>query len=148
MIDVRKVARAVAGAALPLLGLGLGTAASAQGTAYVSSEKDPAITLIDLATLSVKGTIPTCNRGRHIQVTTDRLIMLACSESNAADVIDPATGKSLRRIPLGDEPEALTCRRTARPSTFPTKTRARSASSMRRAASGSSRSRSARSLKV
>ena len=107
MIDVRKVARAVAGAALPLLGLGLGTAASAQGTAYVSSEKDPAITLIDLATLSVKGTIPTCNRGRHIQVTTDRLIMLACSESNAADVIDPATGKSLRRIPLGDEPEAF-----------------------------------------
>jgi YVTN family beta-propeller protein len=87
--------------------LGLGTAAPAQGTAYVSSEKDPAITLIDLATLSVKGTIPTCNRGRHIQLTSDRLIMLACSESNAADVIDPATGKSLRRIPLGDEPEAF-----------------------------------------
>jgi PQQ-dependent catabolism-associated beta-propeller protein len=107
VIDIRKVARVVAGAALPLLGLGIGTAAPAQGTAYVSSEKDPAITLIDLATLSVKGTIPTCDRGRHIQLTRDRLIMLACSESNAADVIDPATGKSLRRIPLGDEPEAF-----------------------------------------
>ncbi|RZL93463.1 MAG: hypothetical protein EOP82_07795 [Variovorax sp.] len=81
--------------------------ALAQGTAYVSSEKDQALTLIDLATLSVKGTIPTCKRGRHIQLTPERLIMLACTESNAADVIDPATGKSLRRIPLGDEPEAF-----------------------------------------
>ena len=81
--------------------------ASAQGTAYVSSEKDPALTLIDLATLSVKGTLPTCRRGRHIQLTAQRLIMVACGESSAADVIDPATGRSLRRIPLGDDPEAF-----------------------------------------
>jgi PQQ-dependent catabolism-associated beta-propeller protein len=86
---------------------GLGTAALAQGTAYVSSEKDQALTLIDLATLSVKGTIPTCKRGRHIQLTSDHLIMVACTDSNAADVIDPVNGKSLRRIPLGDEPEAF-----------------------------------------
>jgi len=94
-------------AALGLAGLLVATAALAQGTAYVSSEKDQAITLIDLASLSVKGTIPTCKRGRHIQRTADGLIMLACSESNAADVIDPATGKSVRRVPLGDEPEAF-----------------------------------------
>ena len=79
----------------------------AQGTAYVSSEKDQALTLIDLATLSVKGTIPTCKRGRHMQLTPDGKIMVACTDSNAADVIDPASGKSLRRIPLGDEPEAF-----------------------------------------
>ncbi|MGY4831089.1 PQQ-dependent catabolism-associated beta-propeller protein [Sphaerotilaceae bacterium SBD11-9] len=82
-------------------------AASAQGTAYVSSEKDDALTMIDLATLTVKGTVPTCKRGRHIQITPERKIMVACTDSNAADVIDPATGKSLRRIPLGDEPEAF-----------------------------------------
>lgn len=82
-------------------------AALAQGTAYVSSEKDQALTLIDLGTLSVKGTIPTCKRGRHIQRMADGLIMVACTESNAADVIDPKTGKSVRRIPLGDEPEAF-----------------------------------------
>lgn len=82
-------------------------AASAQGTAYVSSEKDDALTMIDLATLTVKGTVPTCKRGRHITVTPDRKIMVACTDSNAADVIDPATAKSLRRIPLGDEPEAF-----------------------------------------
>ena len=89
------------------LGAGLGPLALAQGTAYVSSEKDQALTLIDLATLAVKGTLPTCKRGRHIQLTPGRLLMLACTDSNAADVIDPATGKSLRRIALGNEPEAF-----------------------------------------
>ena len=91
-----------------LWGTGLAaTVQAAQGTAYVSSEKDQALTLIDLATLSVKGTIPTCKRGRHVQLTPDGKIMVACTDSNAADVIDPASGKSLRRIPLGDEPEAF-----------------------------------------
>jgi PQQ-dependent catabolism-associated beta-propeller protein len=82
-------------------------AAHAQGIAYVSSEKDNALTMIDLATLSVKGTVPTCKRARHIQLTPERRIMVACTDSNEADVIDPATGKSLRRVPLGDEPEAF-----------------------------------------
>ncbi|HEY6134709.1 MAG TPA: PQQ-dependent catabolism-associated beta-propeller protein [Rubrivivax sp.] len=81
--------------------------ALAQGTAYVSSEKDDALTVIDLASLTVKGTIATCKRGRHLQLTPDRKLLLACSESNVADLIDPASGKSLRRIPLGDEPEAF-----------------------------------------
>ena len=83
------------------------TAALAQGTAYVSSEKDDALTVIDLGTLSVKGTIATCKRGRHMQLTPDGKLLVACTDSNAADLIDPASGKSLRRIPLGDEPEAF-----------------------------------------
>lgn len=82
-------------------------AAQAQGLAYVSSEKDDALTVIDLATLAVKGTIPTCKRGRHLQLTPDRKLLVACTDSNAADLIDLASGKSLRRIPLGDEPEAF-----------------------------------------
>ncbi len=82
-------------------------AARAQGTAYVSSEKDDALTMIDLATLTVKGTIPTCKRGRHLQLTPDRKLMLACTESGVADLIDPATNKSVRRVPLGDDPEAF-----------------------------------------
>ena len=98
--------------ALPrtLLGIVLSTssaAAIAQGTAYVSSEKDDALTLIDTATLAVKGSVPTCKRGRHVQRMPDGNIMVACTDSNAADVIAPATGKSLRRIPLGAEPEAF-----------------------------------------
>ena len=82
-------------------------AVRAQGTAYVSSEKDDALTMIDLATLTVKGTIPTCKRGRHLQLTPDRKLMLACTESGVADLIDPATNKSVRRVPLGDDPEAF-----------------------------------------
>jgi len=85
---------------------GAATLATAQ-TAYVSSEKDDAITLIDVKTLAVKGTIPTCKRGRHVQLAPDGKLLVACTESNAADVIDPASGKSVRRIPLGDEPEAF-----------------------------------------
>ena len=84
-----------------------GSTALAQGTAYVSSEKDNSLTLIDLTTLTVKGTIATCKRARHVQLTPDAKIMVACTDSNAADIIDPATAKSLRRIPLGNEPEAF-----------------------------------------
>jgi len=89
------------------LALWLAGSACAQGTVYVSSEKDDALTMIDLATLAVKGTVPTCKRGRHLQLTPDRKLMLACSDSGVADLIDPATGQSLRRIPLGDDPEAF-----------------------------------------
>jgi PQQ-dependent catabolism-associated beta-propeller protein len=83
------------------------SAAQAQGTAYVSSEKDNSLTLIDLGTLSVKGTIATCKRARHVQLMPDAKIMVACTDSNMADVIDPSTSKSLRRIPMGQEPEAF-----------------------------------------
>ena len=107
MTSIDNVVRLAAFVGAALMGAGLGSAAQAQGTAYVSSEKDQTLTLIDLATLSVKGTLPTCKRGRHIQRTPDAKIMVACTDSNAADVIDPATGQSLRRIPLGNEPEAF-----------------------------------------
>lgn len=81
--------------------------AALAGTAYVSSEKDDALTLIDTATLAVKGTIATCKRARHLQRLPDGKLMVACTDANAADIIDPATGKSVRRVPLGDEPEAF-----------------------------------------
>jgi YVTN family beta-propeller protein len=86
----------------------LATVGMAQaGTAYVTSEKDDALTLIDTATLAVKGTIKSCKRTRHIQRMPDGKLMVACTDSNAADVIDPASGQSLRRVSLGDEPEAF-----------------------------------------
>jgi len=91
---------------LAALALG-GPPALAQGTVYVSSEKDDSLTLIDLNTLAVKGTIATCKRARHVQLTPDRKLLVACTDSNAADLIDLASGKSLRRVPLGNEPEAF-----------------------------------------
>jgi PQQ-dependent catabolism-associated beta-propeller protein len=97
-------------AALLLAGLAALTwsaAGRAQGTAFVSSEKDSALTLIDTATLTVKGTLATCKRARHIQQLPDGKLLVACTDSNAGDVIDPATAKSLRRVPMGEEPEAF-----------------------------------------
>ena len=104
---MRPIRTATCSICLGAIALWFSAGAWAQGTVYVSSEKDDALTMIDLATLAIKGTIPTCKRGRHLQLTPERKLMLACSDSGVADVIDPATGKSLRRIPLGDDPEAF-----------------------------------------
>jgi len=88
--------------------LGVAASAQAQGVAFVSSEKDHALTVVDLKTLAVTGTVPTCKRPRHMQLTPDgKQLLVACGESNAADVIDLATRKSVRRLPLGDDPEAF-----------------------------------------
>ena len=92
----------------PLLATLLAAPAFAQGTAFVSSEKDHAITVLDLKTQAVTGTIATCKRPRHMQLLPGGTQMLvACGESSQADVIDVATRKSVRRISFGDDPEAF-----------------------------------------
>ena len=86
----------------------LSTAAQAQGVAYVSSEKDHALTLLDLKTQAVIGTVPTCKRPRHMQLLPGGTqLLVACGESSQADVIDLATRKSVRRMPFGEDPEAF-----------------------------------------
>jgi PQQ-dependent catabolism-associated beta-propeller protein len=94
---------------LPLTAAGLclvAAAAQAQGVAWVSSEKDNTLTLIDMDKLSVIGTVPTCKRPRHMQLTPDRKqLMVACGDSQQADVIDVATRKSVSKVPLGEDPE-------------------------------------------
>jgi PQQ-dependent catabolism-associated beta-propeller protein len=78
------------------------------GIAYVSSEKDNAITMLDAKTHAVVGTIATCKRPRHMQLTPDReRLVVTCSDSDRADVIDLKTRKSVDSIPLGDDPEIL-----------------------------------------
>ncbi len=86
--------------------LALSAPARAQGVAYVSSEKDHALTVIDLKTQAVTGTVPTCKRPRHMQLTPDgKQLAVACGESAQADFIDLATRKSARKVGLGDDPE-------------------------------------------
>lgn len=88
--------------------LGAATLPAAAQTAFISSEKDSALAVIDLKTLAVTGSVPTCKRARHVQLTPDRKqIMVACTDSNQLDFIDVATRKSVKRIPFGDEPEAF-----------------------------------------
>lgn len=85
--------------------LALSAAAQAQ-TAFISSEKDNTLTLLDLKTQAVTGTIATCKRPRHMQVTPDgKQLMVACGDSGQADVIDLATRKSVGKIGLGEDPE-------------------------------------------
>jgi PQQ-dependent catabolism-associated beta-propeller protein len=82
--------------------------AAAAPLVFVSSEKDNALTLIDAATLTVQGTLPTCKRPRHMQLAPDgKRLLVACGESHAADIIDLATRKSVGRLALGDDPEAF-----------------------------------------
>ena len=83
-------------------------AAGAQGVAYVSSEKDNALTIIDLKTLTVAGTLATCKRPRHLQRSADgRQMLVACTDSDQADIIDLASRKSVGKLALGKEPEAF-----------------------------------------
>ncbi len=92
---------AVAAAASAFCGASL-----AQGVAYVSSEKDNTLSVVDLATQAVTGTVTTCKRPRHMRTTPDgKQLVVACGDSGEADVIDLATRKSVGRIDLGDDPE-------------------------------------------
>ena len=83
--------------------------AAPTGLAYVSSEKDDAITVIDLKSLEVKGSIATCKRPRHMQMLpgSERRMVVVCSNSDRADVIDLGAGKAVDGIPLDEDPELL-----------------------------------------
>jgi PQQ-dependent catabolism-associated beta-propeller protein len=83
----------------------LSSLAQAQ-VAYVSSEKDHKLTIVDLKTQAVTGTVATCKRPRHMVITPDgKQLMVACGDSGQADVIDLATRKSVKKIGLGEDPE-------------------------------------------
>lgn len=93
---------------LPFTLLAATVAAQAQGVAFVSSEKDHALSVLDLKTQAVTGTIATCKRPRHMQLSPDgKQLLVACAESNQLDVIDVATRKSVRKVPFGEDPEAF-----------------------------------------
>ena len=78
------------------------------GKVFVSSEKDNALTVIDSKTLAVNGVIKTCKRPRHMKlIEGNTRLMVACGDSSKADIIDIATGKSVARIPFGDDPEVF-----------------------------------------
>ena len=85
--------------------------AQAGGTAWISSEKDHALTLIDMDAMKVVGVVPTCKRPRHLRLlpaaTGGPRLMTACGDSGQADVIDVTTRRSVAHLPMGDDPEAF-----------------------------------------
>jgi YVTN family beta-propeller protein len=86
-------------------------AAAGAGVAYVSNQNGD-VSVIDLATMEPTGTISAAGKEpRGIGVTADgKMLVLANREGGAVVVIDRASGKLLRRIPVGENPEFVRTR--------------------------------------
>ena len=86
-------------------------AADAGGSAYVSNQNGD-VSVIDLATMEVSGSISAYGKEpRGIGVTADgKLLVLANREGGRVAVIDRASGKLLRHVPVGSNPEFVRTR--------------------------------------
>lgn len=93
-----------------LLALGLASASVTQaadkGVAYVSNQ-DGGVTVIDLATMKATGNIDVGAKGpRGLGVTADgKFLITANRDGGNISVIDTATGKVVKQIPIGKNPE-------------------------------------------
>jgi PQQ-dependent catabolism-associated beta-propeller protein len=83
----------------------VGATAIAQPFAYVSSEKDNSIAIVNLRDMKVQANMPACKRPRHLQLNTAQQLMVACSNDHSIDVFDLKSRQSVNRIPLGEDPE-------------------------------------------
>jgi YVTN family beta-propeller protein len=93
-----------------LLTLGLGNAsctlAGDKGVAYVTNQ-DGGVTIIDLATMETKGSLDVGAKGpRGVGVTADGKWLVTANRDNGnISVIDTASGKVTKQIPIGKNPE-------------------------------------------
>lgn len=98
----------ISAALLCAFGLGAAPAALAggKGSAYVSNQNG-AITVIDLASMQPSGTLDVGARGpRGIGVTADgKLLVTANQEDGNVSIVDLASGKLIKHVPIGKNPE-------------------------------------------
>lgn len=88
-----------------LLALSIGTAANAAGQVFVSSEKDNKLYVFSPAGERL-GEIATCERPRHMLPSLDKkTLYVCCGNSNELGVVDIASRKLVKKVPLGDSPE-------------------------------------------
>lgn len=81
-------------------------AANAEGTVYVSSEKDHRIVLFDADTYKKKGFIETGDRPRAIAFSPDGgFLYVATGDSDVIEVIDIAKLSVVDELDVGDDPE-------------------------------------------
>jgi DNA-binding beta-propeller fold protein YncE len=85
--------------------------AGSKGVAYVSNQEG-AVTVIDLETMEIKGGIDIAAKGpRGIGVTTDgKWLVTANKDDGNISVVDTATGKLVKHIAIGKNPEFLRVR--------------------------------------
>lgn len=80
--------------------------AAGSGQLFVSSEKDNALAVIDIARAEVTGAVPLCKRPRHLQLGPDRArLFVACSDGNHIAVWDIASRKVVDKLDVGADPE-------------------------------------------
>ncbi len=81
------------------------------GVAYVSNQSGD-VSVVDLATMEITGKVDAYGKEpRGIGVTADgRLLVVANREGGRVAVIDRATGKLLRHVPIGSNPEFVRVR--------------------------------------
>lgn len=91
--------------------LGAHAAPAASAEAYVSNQNGD-ISVIDLATMQVTRTIDAYGEGpRGIGVTADgKLLVVANREGGSIALIDRKTGKLVRQVPIGANPEFVRTR--------------------------------------
>lgn len=78
------------------------------GKGFVSSEKDNAMAVIDLAKGEVAGGAALCKRPRHMQLTPDRTrLLVACGDDHRVVVWDIAAAREVDRLDVGEDPEVF-----------------------------------------
>ena len=79
----------------------LGALPAAADEIWITNERDDTVSVIDVATLEVIQTYPTGERPRGITFSKDHSRVYICaSDSDAVQVMDPATGEILHDLPL------------------------------------------------
>lgn len=85
--------------------------AADRGKAYVSNQ-DGGVSVIDLNTLTVTGSIDVKGEGpRGLAITDDgKLLVVATRENGSVSIIDTATNEVVQQIPVGQNPEFVRVR--------------------------------------
>jgi YVTN family beta-propeller protein len=73
---------------------------------YVVNMGSGTVSVVDAGTLKVTATWNACPAARHAQVAGDRLLV-TCYGGRQVVVLDAATGKQVRRIPVGSGPKTI-----------------------------------------
>jgi YVTN family beta-propeller protein len=109
--SVRRALALAASAFVSIAGLPAWGADASRGIAYVSNQNGD-VSTIDLSTMEISGTVSAYGKEpRGIGVTADgKLLVLANREGGRIAVIDRASGKLLRHIAIGSNPEFVRTR--------------------------------------
>jgi len=101
-----RVAKALA--ALPVLAFAFAATPAAAHNVIVLNSGEATLSLIDLATRQVVGTVPTGKEPHHLMVTPDNTsLIVADSVSNNLLFVDPKSGQPQRRVEGIEDPYQL-----------------------------------------